>query len=90
MFLLINDVLIPSSVSIVGSNAFSECKSLKISIHRSLTEIGWNAFFNCLSLVKVLISLIIKKLDHILSIFFLKEMIIFSSVTSIGSDAFRY
>ena len=46
--------IIPDTVTSIGRNAFSGCKSLKsINIPNSVTNIGEYAFFNCISLTSI-------------------------------------
>ena len=53
----IESVKIPSSITIIGNNAFSECRFLsQISIPSSVLTIGQEAFSDCSSLTKVNIA----------------------------------
>ena len=87
----ITSIVIPDSVTSIGSSAFSGCKSLaEIDIPDSVTEIGNSAFGYCTSLSKVKLS---KNLTGIGSGVFsgctsLAEITIPDSVTSIGEWAF--
>jgi hypothetical protein len=87
----ITKCVIPNSVTNIGYNAFSFCKSLKeIIIPNSVTSIGSYAFSNCYSLTSITIP------DSVTSICYgtfaycksLKSITIPDSVTSIGYDAF--
>ncbi len=50
------NTVIPSSVTEIGSNAFSECSNLtSISIPPSITEIGRGAFYGCSRLTSIFI-----------------------------------
>jgi UDP-N-acetylenolpyruvoylglucosamine reductase len=83
---------IPGSVTSIGEQAFSYCKSLtSVDIPVSVTGIGNNAFLACSSLTSVIIP------DSVTSIggaaFYgcrsLANVTIGASVTSIGDQAFR-
>ena len=94
------DIIIPSSiiyesstysVTSIGDNAFSDCKSLtSIEIPNGVTSIGSSAFFGCRSLTSIEIP------DSVTSIGYsafsgcrsLTSIKIPNSVTSIGDDAF--
>ena len=87
----ITSIVIPDSVTSIGSSAFSGCTSLaEIDIPDSVTEIGSHAFSGCTSLSKVKLS---KNLTGINWGVFsdctsLTEIDIPDSVTSIGESAF--
>ena len=50
----ITSVFIDSNVSVIGKNAFKNCRTLiKISIPNSISHIGYGAFINCLSLEEI-------------------------------------
>ena len=50
----ITSVTIPTSVTIIGERAFSQCKSLtSVEISEGVTKIGASAFSNCDSLVSI-------------------------------------
>ena len=54
---LITDLIIPDSVTSIGSYAFYNCKSLtSITIPDSVTSIGRSAFYNCYRLTSVTIG----------------------------------
>ena len=84
-------VVIPDSVTEIGDNAFSGCKSLKeITIPDSVIDIGERAFEGCESLTSITIP------DSVTEIYdetfkgcrSLKEIIIPDSVTEIGDKVF--
>lgn len=52
----LTSVIIPNSVTSIGSNAFDQCTSLtSVSIPNSVTSIGDNAFLNCNQLTSITI-----------------------------------
>ena len=93
------EVVIPSSVTIIGNSAFSCCKSLaSITIPASVTRIGWWAFGGCASLTSMTVdrnnkvyrsenNCIIERKTNTL-VAGCKNSVIPSSVTSIGEYAF--
>lgn len=86
------DVVIPDSVTGIGSGAFSGCTSLaSVSIPNSVTSIGENAFLGCYSLTNVSIPDSITSIGE--SAFgycrSLTSMNIPNRVISIGSGAFE-
>ncbi|MBE6663129.1 MAG: hypothetical protein E7602_01340 [Ruminococcaceae bacterium] len=83
---------IPSSVTLIGSYAFSGCTSLEsITIGDSVTSIGNGAFQECTSLTSVTIPESVTSIG--ISAFFgctsLESITIGDSVTSIGNGAFQ-
>lgn len=53
----IKSVVIPDSVTSVGSNAFMDCSSLtKVKISKNLKSIGYHSFENCVSLKEIDLS----------------------------------
>ena len=88
---LITDLIIPDSVTSIGSSAFNGCRGLtSVTIPDSVTSIGSSAFEGCSSLTSVTIP------DSVTSIgssafegcSSLTSVTIPDSVTSIGSSAF--
>ena len=89
---LVTDLVIPDSVTSIGSSAFYSCISLEsVTIPDSVTSIGGSAFYGCSSLESVTIP------DSVTSIggsafsgcSSLESVTIPDSVTSIGGYAFR-
>ena len=83
--------VIPSSVTSIGNNAFSGCRSLlDIVIPSSVTSIGDSAFYHCDSLSDIVIPSSVTSIGD--SAFLLcrslSKIVIPSSVTSIGNNAF--
>lgn len=86
-------VMIPDSVTSIGTGAFSGCKNLaSVTIPNSVTSIGDKAFFDCESLASVTISDSVTSIGY--RVFYgcksLKSITIPNGVTSIGSGAFAY
>lgn len=86
-------VTIPSSVTSIGSWAFSWCSSLQSIIFEGdsqLQSIGYNAFYECISLTSITIPSSVTSIGS--GAFYncdsLMSITIPSSVTSIGSYAF--
>lgn len=86
-------VVIPDCVSIIGGNAFSDCKTLTgVTIPNSVVRIEEKAFSGCENLTKVIIP------DSVVSIgvraFWLcrnlTNVVIPNSVNNIGEEAFLY
>ena len=87
----ITNLIIPNSVTSIGSSAFSGCSGLtSVNIPNSVTSIGNYAFYKCSGLASVTIPNSVTSIGS--SAFYnckdLTTVIIPNSVTSIGSDAF--
>ena len=87
----ITDLVIPNSVTSIGSMAFRNCSGLtSITIPNSVTSIGNSAFMNCSGLTSITIGNSVTSIEY--QAFFgcsgLTSVTIPNSVTSIGSYAF--
>ena len=83
---------IPDSVTQIGSEAFSECKSLQsVVIPQGVSEIGYAAFRGCISLQSVVIPQGVTEIGD--CAFYecssLQSVVIPEGVTEIRSEAFR-
>jgi hypothetical protein len=88
---LLEQVIIPSSVTVIGANAFRGCNALQsISIPNSVTSIGQRAFLGCTSLKELVIPLSVTEIGE--NAFFgcssLQSVIIPVNVDTIGNGAF--
>ena len=97
----LKSIIIPNSVTSIGSYAFYGCSGLtSLTIPNSVTSIGNGAFYNCSGLTSITVdskntiydsrnncNAIIRKSDNTL-LFGCKNTIIPNSVTSIGNGAF--
>ena len=89
---LLNTIVIPNSVTSIGTNAFSFCRGLtKVSIPNSVKTIEFRAFEGCTGLKTVTIGNSVTTIGE--SAFYsctsLTEVSIPNSVTSIGSSVFE-
>ena len=87
------EIVIPDSVTEIGSQAFSGCGKLTgVSIPNSVTTIRDRAFFDCNSLASITIpdSVTDIELQAFCNCTSLKEVTIPASVTYIGDEAFGY
>ena len=88
----VESVVIPPSVTEIGTSAFKNCTSLSsVVIPESVTEIGGDAFKGCESLASVVIPEGVSKIggDAFRGCESLSSVEIPSSVTEIGGDAFK-
>ena len=87
----LTSIIIPESVTTIGSNAFSECSSLtSIEIPESVTTIGSNAFSECSSLTSIEIPSSVTEIGYasFRDCISLSSIKIPNSVISIGSSGF--
>ena len=89
---LLQEIVIPNSVTSIGDSAFSKCRSLQqIIIPNSVTSIGDDAFNECESLQQIIIPNSVKSIGNgaFNECESLQQIIIPNSITSIGDFAFR-
>jgi len=89
----VTSVVIPSSVTIIESYAFSYCSRLaSVTIPGGVTSIGHGAFYSCSSLASITIPNSVTSIGY--DTFYycssLASITIPNSVTSIGNNAFYY
>ena len=88
----ITDLVIPNSVTSIGSRAFEGCSGLtSITIPNSVTSIGSGAFVSCSGLTSITIGNSVTSIGSVAfySCSGLKSVTIPNSVTSIGDYAFK-
>ena len=88
--LLITDLVIPNSVTSIGSYAFYDCSGLtSVTIPNSVTSIGGSAFYGCSGLTSVTIPNSVTSIgeDAFYNCSGLTSVTIPNSVTSIGNNA---
>ena len=87
----LNTIVIPNSVTSIGSSAFAGCKGLtEVTIGNSVKSIGSWAFSSCTSLTAITIPNSVTSIESgtFYSCTSLKTVTIGNSVKSIGSNAF--
>jgi hypothetical protein len=88
---LLEKVLIPPSITIIGANAFRGCDGLQsISIPDGVTSIGQKAFFECSSLKEIILPASVTEIGEkaFNSCSSLQSVIIPANVDIIGNGAF--
>lgn len=88
----IKDLVIPNSVTSIGSSAFYNCSGLtSVTIPNSVTKIGASAFNRCSGLTSVTIGNSVTSIDDytFLGCSGLTSVVIPNSVMSIGYEAFH-
>ncbi|MFZ0828789.1 MAG: leucine-rich repeat domain-containing protein [Verrucomicrobiia bacterium] len=86
----LTNVIIPSSVTTLGSNVFYECYNLvNITISNGVTNIGDSAFFDCSSLTRITLPNSVASLGSgVFTLCGLTSILIPNSIASIGTDTF--
>ena len=59
----LTSIKIPNSVTSMGSDVFGSCGLTNIEIPNNVTSIGWNQFYGCRSLISIVISRSVIKID---------------------------
>lgn len=88
----LKEVVIPDSITYIGTGAFSGCSGLKeLVIPDSVNTIGASAFSGCQKLEKITLPIGLKTIDKktFYNCYFLKNIEIPFTVTSIKSGAFE-
>lgn len=83
--------MIPASVKKIGSNAFSNCKSLtSVTINEGTDTIAQNAFFNCCALKEITLPKTVKYVGHgcFQNDYLLEKVNIPEGVDSLGHSIF--
>ena len=88
----LTSVVLPESVKVIGTGAFSQCALSGINLPEGLTEIGVTAFSSCKSLGNVVFPASLKTLgqDAFSGCVALTSLEIPAGVTEIGRLAFNY
>ena len=83
-------VIIPDSVTEIGSGAFSSCRALTtVRMENSVTHIGSWAFSGCLKLTDIRLSNVLTDIDLVFSYCTsLERLTLPASVKKVGEDAF--
>ena len=88
----LESIVLPASVKVIGTGAFSQCALSGINLPEGLTEIGLSAFSGCKSLGNVVFPASLKTLgqDAFSGCVALTSLEIPAGVTEIGRLAFNY
>ena len=89
---LIEEVVLPDTITSIGNSAFSGCKSLRnINLPLSIREIGYDAFYDCASLKKIWLPECIDeiRIDTFKGCKSLEKIYIPSGLECIGLGAFQ-
>ncbi len=88
---LVEDLVIPNTVPVIGNGAFMRCKSLKsVTISEGVKCIGNSAFYDCINLTSVAMPKSMEVIGHfaLMGCTNLTSIDIPNGVTAIGNDAF--